>query len=137
MPALRAELFVGLQRAFGPRPKGLCPLETRSCRRGLGGQGEERPLPPLTEAWVIPWASRPSRFAVAARALTPIPFNVPIHPSSALEGYVILLARQLQTIAAPTTSLLSRFVASSISHVWIDAYLIVTTAVTEAYSAIF
>ena len=119
-------------------PSGALPLWTpHSCRRGLGGQGEERPLPPLTEAWVIPWASRPSRFAVAARALTPIPFNGPIRLSYAPEGPVILLARWLQAIAAPAISPLSRFVASSISYVWIDAYLIVTTAVTEALPSDF
>lgn len=56
--------------AIAPSPNGLCPLEPRSCRRGLGVQGEERPLHPLTEAGVIPWASRGRVLALRAAGRT-------------------------------------------------------------------
>ena len=43
--------FLGLAAGLRPSPNwALPPWNPHSCRRGLGGQGEERPLPPLTEA---------------------------------------------------------------------------------------
>ena len=46
MPALRAAIFYGLQRAFGPRPSGLCPLGTPTlAAEGSGGRGKSAPCP--------------------------------------------------------------------------------------------
>ena len=47
---LGRSFYLACSGRFATSPNGLCPLEPHSCRRGLGGQGEERPLPPLTEA---------------------------------------------------------------------------------------
>ena len=79
MPARWAAVFL-LAAGLRPLPSGALPLWTpHSCRRGLGGQGEERPLPPLTEAGVIPWASRGRVLALRAAGrtnpLTPTPFG--------------------------------------------------------------
>lgn len=46
MPALRAAVFYGLQRAYGPRPSGLCPLGTPTlAAEGSGCRGKSAPAP--------------------------------------------------------------------------------------------